>query len=110
MSRLARAGDGTAAGECFIDYWAGRGSWATKTAERQRTLAARMSPPGRPKGENRRAEPEGTLMSTVAMHFDALFGARVAPVHWARLTMPVLCLGGAAHRRAVARAAALCPP
>ena len=29
-----------------------------------------MSPPGRPKGEHRRAKPEGTLMSTLRLEWD----------------------------------------
>src|SRR5262249_4996367 len=41
---LAQTGDGTAAGECFIDYWARPGTWAAMTEERRQNTQAMLPP------------------------------------------------------------------
>lgn len=41
---LAQAGDWNAAGEWFVDYWAGRGTWAAMPDERRQNTLAMLPP------------------------------------------------------------------
>lgn len=63
-----------AAGERFVDYWSGIGSWQRMSPNAQQSLARRM-----PKVHN---------------EFLALFGDDVPAESWSRLTMPVRLAGG----------------
>jgi pimeloyl-ACP methyl ester carboxylesterase len=44
FNELAQAGDGNAAGECFIDYWARPGTWAAMPEERRQNTRAMLPP------------------------------------------------------------------
>jgi len=71
-------GDLDEASRCFIDYWAGAGTWAAMLPAQQAAVRARIA--------------------TVVRHFDALFAAAWGPGVLARLTMPILLLHGARTR------------
>lgn len=68
------AGELEAAGERFVDYWSGIGSWQQMKPAARQNLARRM-----PKVHN---------------EFQALFGDDVPAADWSRLTMPVRLAGG----------------
>jgi pimeloyl-ACP methyl ester carboxylesterase len=44
FNSLAESGDWDAAGECFIDYWAGPGTWAAMPRERRQNTMAMLPP------------------------------------------------------------------
>ena len=71
---LAEAGDAHAAAAGFVDYWSGKGAWATLSAARQDAVAARMT--------------------KVAAEFSALFADSVPASAYAALAMPVRLLRG----------------
>ena len=62
------------AGEVFVDYWSGPGTWRLMGQERQRAIANRMP--------------------TIVAHFDTLMNEPMPPALDQRLTMPVLVMHG----------------
>ncbi|MBX3607888.1 MAG: alpha/beta fold hydrolase [Piscinibacter sp.] len=67
-------GDSAAAGECFVDFWSGTGSWAALPPHRRQAIAGRMG--------------------AVQRHFDAVIGEPRLRTVIPRLPMPLLLLGG----------------
>jgi len=74
VAELAGAGETHAAAAGFVDYWSGKGAWATLSGARQDAIAARMT--------------------KVAAEFAALFADTVPACAYAALTMPVRLLRG----------------
>jgi pimeloyl-ACP methyl ester carboxylesterase len=83
MRESLAAGDAEGAAQRFVDYWSGAPVWDRWPAERRCAVVARMP--------------------VVVQHFDALYGAPLAPERLARLTMPMLCLTGACSTAAARR-------
>ena len=74
LCELAGAGETHAAAAGFVDYWSGKGTWATMSQGRRDAVAARMT--------------------KVSAEFAALFADTVAECAYASLTMPVRLLRG----------------
>jgi pimeloyl-ACP methyl ester carboxylesterase len=85
MHQLVAQGRAALAGEVFVDYWSGPGSWKLMGEDRQRSITTRMP--------------------TIVAHFDTLAREPLPPALQRRLTMPTLVMHGtrttaAAHRLA----------
>ncbi|MGM9490449.1 alpha/beta fold hydrolase [Ideonella sp. YS5] len=74
LHALVGQGRPEVAGEVFVDYWSGPGTWRLMGQERQRAIANRMP--------------------TIVAHFDTLMNEPLPPALNQRLTMPVLVMHG----------------
>jgi pimeloyl-ACP methyl ester carboxylesterase len=74
LHALVAQGRAELAGEVFVDYWSGPGTWRQMGPERQRSIATRMP--------------------TIVAHFDTLTKEPLPTALERRLTMPVLVMHG----------------